>query len=206
MSYSALYGITKECKGKVLSEYENSWLFSPIVWNVLSDKTLPRNEWGGIQSIIGLRGQKVWSEINKKMNKSKNTSDRVCWELSNQQIFFTKDKECVVEGVRQFVEQNKAYDKSEEDGLSPLEQEHIVERFREIADDIASLDENEFPYFVFKNTSVDDNVEFWFTEYDEDADEYKEKSLKDWDKFLAEFVVIKNGKITEFVPNTEYKY
>ena len=121
-------------------------------------------------------------------------------------VLCTKDKECIVTNIRQFVEQNKAYDKSDEDNLSPLEREHIIERFNEIADDIVGLDENEYPYFVFKNTSVDDNVEFWFRSFDEEVGEYADKSIKDWDKFLAEFVVIEDGKITKFISNLDYQY
>ena len=206
MSYSSLYGIKPDYTGEIVNEYKNSWWFSPIVWRVLSDKTLPRDFMGYVQSIIGLHGQDVWKKINAKMNNSENTPDRICWEMSNHQIFFTKDKECIADSIRKFVEQNKNYDKSDEDNLSPLEREHIIERFNEIADDILALNENEYPYFVFKNTSVDDGVEFWFSSYDEDSDEYKEKSIKDWDRFLAEFVVIENGEIKCFVSNKEFDY
>lgn len=206
MSCSSLYGIKPDYIGEIVNEYKNSWCFSPIVWNVLSDKTLPRDFMGYVQSIIGLHGQEVWKKINTKMNNSENTPDRICWEMSNQQIFFTKDKECIATNIRQFVEQNKAYDKSDEDNLSPLEREHIVQRFNEIADDIVSLDENEYPYFVFKNTSVDDGVEFWFSSYDEELDEYTDKSIKDWDKLLAEFVVIEDGKIAKFISNLDFQY
>ena len=206
MSCSSLYGIKPDYTGEIVNEYKNSWWFSPIVWSVISDKTLPRDFMGYVQSIIGLHGQDVWKKINTKMNNSENTPDRICWEMSNQQIFFTKDKECIATNIRQFVEQNKSYDKSDEDNLSPLEREHIIERFNEIADDIVGLDENEYPYFVFKNTSVDDGVEFWFSSYDEESDEYTDKSIKDWDKLLAEFVVIEDGKIAKFISNLDYQY
>lgn len=206
MSYSSLYGIKPDYTGKIVYEYKNSWWFSPIVWRVLSDKTLPRNSMGYVQSIIGLHGQEVWKKINTKMNNSENTQDRICWEMSNQQIFFTKDKECIADSIRKFVEQNKNYDKSDEDNLSPLEREHIIERFNEIADDIIYLNENEYPYFVFKNTSVDDDVEFWFRSFDEESDEYMDKSIKDWDRFLAEFVIIENNEVKGFISNKNFKY
>ena len=197
MSYSSLWGIKPNYKGEELITYKNSWYFSPMIWNILSDKYLPRDIMGYVQSVIGLHGQEVWKKINTVMNNSSNTPDRICWELGNQQIFFTKDKECIANSIRKFIEQNKEYDKSKEDNLSPLEREHIIERFNEIADDILRLDENEYPYFVFKNTSCDDNVEFWF---------YNDKSLRNWIEFLAEFVFIENEKIKEFVENTNYKY
>jgi len=206
MSYSSLYGIKKDYTGETLCEYKNSWLFSPVVWSVLSDKTLPRDAMGNVQSITGLRGREIWSKINDKMNKSDNTPDRVCWEMGNQQIFFTKDKECIADSIRKFMEQNKEYDKSKEDNLSSLERGHVIERFNEIANDILSLNENEYPYFVFKNTSVDDGVEFWFSDFNEDADEYVEKSIKDGDRFLAEFVIIENGKIENFISNLDYNF
>lgn len=206
MSYSSLYGIKPDYTGEIINEYKNSWWFSPIVWSVLSDKTLPRDFMGYVQSIIGLHGQEVWKKINTKMNNSENTPDRICWEMSNQQIFFTKDKECIAANIRKFVDQNKVYDKSDEDNLSPLEREHIIERFNEIADDIISLDEKEYPYFVFKNTSVDDTVESWFSVYDEETDDYVDKSIKDWDKFLAEFVIIENDQIKNFISNRDFQY
>lgn len=206
MSYSSLYGIKPDYTGEIINEYKNSWWFSPIVWSVLSDKTLPRDFMGHVQSIIGLHGQEVWKKINTKMNNSENTPDRICWEMSNQQIFFTKDKECIAANIRKFVDQNKVYDKSDEDNLSPLEREHIIERFNEIADDIISLDEKEYPYFVFKNTSVDDTVESWFSVYDEETDDYVDKSIKDWDKFLAEFVIIENEQIKNFISNRDFQY
>lgn len=197
MSRSSLWGIKPDYFGEELKEYKNSWFFSPIIWDILSDKTLPRGFGGYVQSIISLHGQEVWSKINDKMNNSDNTTDRICWEISNQQIFFTKDKSIIANHIKNFVEQNRNYDRSKEDGLSPLEREHIIERFNEIADDIAELDEKEYPYFVFKNTSCDDNVEYWF---------YDDKSLKDWNKFLAEFVVIENEQIKQFVSNEDFKY
>ena len=204
MSYSSLYGINKDYIGKELFEYRNSWFFSPIVWNVLSDKYLPR-QYGMVQSVIGLNGNEVWSKINNIMNNSDNTPDRICWEMSNQQIFFTKDKECIVSNIRKFIKQNKEYYRSEEDSVSALEREHIIERFNEIINDIIELDEDEYPCFVFKNTSVDDGVERWFYTYDE-TDEYVDKSLKEWDEIIAEFVVIENGKIINFINNLDYQY
>ena len=204
MSCSSLYGIKKDYVGEELYEYKNSWCFSPVVWNVLSDKYLPR-EYGMVQSVIGLNGNVVWSKINNIMNNSSNTPDRICWEMTNQQIFFTKDKDCIVRNIHKFIEQNKEYYKNGEDNISALEREHIIERFNEIANDISALDINEYPYFVFKNTSVDDGVERWFYNYDEN-DEYVDKSLKDWNEFVAEFVVIEDDRITNFVSNLDYKY
>lgn len=209
MSRSSLYGIKKDYTGEELYEYQNSWLFTPIVMGILPEKYIPKEiqtPYGFKKSIIGFNGQDIWSKTNDKINNCNNTPDRVCWELSNQQIFFTKDKNCIADCIRKFIEQNKRYDKSKEDGKSPLEREHIAERFNEIADDILGLDENEYPYFVLKNTSCDDGVEYWFKSYDEDTDEYKEKSLKEWDKFLAEFVVIENGKIENFISNLVFNY
>lgn len=207
MSCSSLYGIKSDYKGEILYEYKNSWLFSPIIWGVLPDKYIPleiQTPYGYKKGIIGLSGNEVWPKTNDKINHCENTPDRICWEMSNQQIFFTKDKKCVSENIRKFVEQNKSYDKSEEDNLSPLEREHIIERFNEIANDILSIDETEYPYFVFKNTSVDDGVERWFNDYEND--EYGSKSIKDWDEFIAEFVVINDGIIEEFISNLDYEF
>lgn len=208
MSYSNLYGIKKDYTGECLYEYRNSWLFNPIVWHVLPDKYIPldiKTPYGYKKNIICDIYGEIWRKINNIMNNSDDTADRICWELSNQQIFFTKDKEIIADSIRKFVEQNKGYDRSKEDNISSLEREHIIKRFNEIADDILLLDENEYPYFVFKNTSVDDRVGNWFYDYDEN-NEYVDKSLKDWNEFLAEFVVIEDGRISGFISNLDYEY
>ena len=209
MSCSSLYGIKNDYTGEELYEYRNSWLFSPIVMGILPEKYIPyeiQTPYGFKKSIIGMGGQEIWKKTNNKINNCDNTPDRICWEMSNQQIFFTKDKECIADSIRKFVEQNKGYDKSDEDNLSSLEREHIIERFNEIADDIIDLDEKEYPYFVLKNTSVDDGVSFWLSDYDEEKDKYTDKSIKDWDKLLAEFVVIEDGKIAKFISNLDFQY
>lgn len=210
MSRSSLYGIKKDYTGEIINEYKNSWLFSPIVWSVLPDKYIPQEittPYGFKKSIIGFDGNDIWRKTNNAINNSDSISDRICWEMSNQQIFFTKDKKCIADNIRQFVIDNSKYDKSKEDCLSPLEREHIIDRFNQMANDIENLDENEYPYFVFKNTSVDDNVERWFCKYNEETEKYEnKKTLKEWDEFLAEFVVIKNGKIVDFISNLNFKY
>ena len=205
MSYSSLYGITKDYKGKEINGYKNSWYFSPIVWSVLSDKLLPR-KYGYIQNIIGLDGQEVWKNINNILNNSNSLADRVLWELSNQEIFKTKDKNIIADCIRDFLKVNSKYDKSDEDNISVLKRDHIIERWNEIATDIKNLNEEEFPFFVFKNTSCDDSVEFWFTKYNEESGEYEEKGLDECQGLVTEFVIIENGSIVDYIPNTEYKY
>ena len=208
MSYSSLYGIKKNYVGEKLYTYKNSWLFSPIVWDILLGKYIPldiKTPYGYKKRMIGDSSGEIWRKINNIMNNSDNLSDRVCWEMTNQQIFFTKDKECIANNILKFIEQNKEYNKHKEDNISLLEKEHIIERFNEIANNILSLDENEYPYFVFKNTSVDDSVEYWFYDYNKD-NKYVDKSLKDWNEYIAEFVVIKDNKIANFINNLDYKY
>lgn len=193
----------------MLCEYSNSWLFTPIVLGVLPDKYIPneiQTPYGFKKSIIGFDSNDIWAKTNDKINNCDNFPDRVCWELSNQQIFCTKDKTSIANEIRKFVEQNKRFNVSSEDNIGSLEREHIIERFNEIANDVEELDEDEFPYFVLKNTSCDDNVEFWFKEYDEESNEYKEKSIKDWGEHLAEFVIIENEKIVKFISNKDYKF
>lgn len=210
MSHSSLIGIKKDYTGEVICDFKNSWLFSPVVMRVLPDKYIPEfitTPFGFKKSIISDITGEVCKRTNHEVNICKNTADRICWELANQQIFFTKDKQLVSDSIRKFVELNKGYDKSDEDGLSALEREHIVERFNEIADSILELDESKYPFFVFKNTSCDDEVERWFEKYDDKRDEYVECSMKDnVDNFYAEFVVIENGEIVKFISNKNFEY
>ena len=209
MSYSSLWGIRPDYVGEEICDYRNSWLFTPVIIGILPDKYIPweiHTPYGYKKSIIGMGGDDIWRKTNDEVNHCENTPDRICWEISNEQIFFTKDRKCIADNIRKFVRQNKKYDRTNE-GKYPLEHEHIIERFNEIAKDIEELNEKEYPYFVFKNTSCDDNVEYWFIgDYNEETEEYEEKPLKDWNKFLAEFVVIENGRIIKFISNTEYEY
>ena len=47
---------------------------------------------------------------------------------------------------------------------------YYAERFKEIADDIKNLDDT-LECFVFKNSSCDDGVEYWFYGWDEEEEE-----------------------------------
>lgn len=209
MSYSSLYGIKKDYTAECICDYSNSWFFSPIVYGVLPEKYMPHEietPYGVKKGIIGPYGNEIFRKTNEKVNVCGNTPDRICWELSMQNIFFTKDKAVISESIRKFVEQNKKYYKSEDDGIGALEREHIIERFNEIATDISELDEEEYPYFVFKNTSCDDGVERWFSKYNKETDDYEERPLSELEEFVAEFVVIKDGEINDFIRNTDFKY
>lgn len=201
MSYSQLFGIKKNFTGEETHEFDNSWFFSPIVWEILSDKYIPemlQTQWGTKRSMI--LDIKLWETCNERLNNSADTADRVCWELCGQQIFFTKDKEIVSSSIKKFAEQNRDYDKMD-DGTYPLKKEHIFDRFNEISKAILELDEAEYPFFVFKGTSCDDNVSSWFCKFDEDKDEFVDKSLSEITSPVTEFVFIKDGKIDNFVSN-----
>ena len=207
MSTSSLWVMNNEFFGREETEYHNSWWFSPIVWDVLLDKYM-RDEiqtpYGTKKSLVGMFGDNLHKPLNEKVNNSGNFSDRVCWELSNQQIFFTKDKQKVADAIRSFCSDNTAYHINDEAKESVLTFEHIIERFNQIADDIQALDENKHPYFIFKNTSVDDGVEYWFSDYDEDKDEEVALSLRDMDRYITEFVTIEDGEIKGFTGNLDY--
>lgn len=204
MSRSSLWVMDKEYKGYEVIEFRNSWLFSPIIWGVLADKYIPRlivTPYGFKKSVIS--DPSLFRPLNDKINNCKCTPDRICWEMSNQQVFFTKDKEVITKSILEFISLNSKYDKNSK-GTYPLQAEHIINRFKEIASEIFKLDANEYPYFIFKNTSVDDNVECWFSKYDESQDEYIQTPLSDIDKHVTEFVFIEDGAIKAFKSNVEY--
>lgn len=209
MSSSSLWGIKKDFTGERLEEYGNSWLFSPLVWDTLCEKYIPcviHTSPLFKKSIIGMGGLEVWEQCNGALNASDDVSDRICWELSNQCVYATKDKLLIANSIRKFAEQNQEYSDKSDDGERFLKMPHIVERFEKIASDIEALDENEYLYFVFKNTSVDDAVESWFYKYDAETDDYVSCSLKELEKTVTEFVVIEDEKITNFVTNIDFKY
>lgn len=207
LSTSSLWVMDGELKGSESSEYRNSWWFSPVVWDVLLDKYMHeeiKTPYGTKRSLVSLDGVALSGELNDKVNACDSVQDRICWEISNQQVFFTKDKALIAQAIKGFCSDNTEYHIHSEDEVSVLTFDHIIERFNEISNDILSIDEKEHPYFVFKNTSVDDGVECWFEHYDEETEEYSQRSLKELDKYVTEFVRIDDGRITGFTSNLDF--
>jgi len=191
----------KNYVGSEDTEYKNSWLFSPVAWDALIEKYIPsKNRNPFDQSKCGFMAATMFdktvnSMLNGLINNTNEQADRVLWELCNQQVFFSKDKNFVSDNIKRFLEINQKYD------------ECLIsnaDRWNEIAEDILHIDETECPYFIFKNTSCDDNVEYWFSKYNEDEDEYEESSLRDVDEFVCEFVVVEDNKISKFIGNMDY--
>lgn len=195
MSYSSLWVMDKDFKGEKIEEFKNSWLFSPFVWDSLYDKYITfggLNEFGGKRTFMidAMFDNTISPKLNEKLNNSQSFSDRVLWEMSNQQIFYAKDKECIKSAIEEFVNNYKIED-------------HIKDRFIEISESIMNIDETEYPYFIFKNTSVDDNVEYWFRKYNEEEYEHRNIPLSEIDKIVTEFVIIKDNKM-KFTNNIDY--
>ncbi len=202
MSYSSLYVINRDLTGTEEYSYKNAWLFPPIVWDTLTDKYAEPDpelaKRGMKKSIISLNGAKVQAEVNEAVNKCNCIEDRICWELASQQIFQTKDKELVADCICRFLKTNENY--------PHMKGEAIVERFCKIAADIRLLDEETQPYFVFKNTSVDDEVERWFYSYSEEFGEYLDAKITDRKDYVSEIVVIENREIVDFIPNNKWDW
>lgn len=156
--------------------------------------------------MTGWFSEGVFEHLNDKINNCDNMPDRICWELSNQQIFFTKDKECIVENIHKFVEQNKGYYKFD-DGVSALEKDHVVERFLEIASDILSLDEIIYPMFILKNTSVDETVSELFYIQNDETGKYEDCLLDNHINKCPyhDFVAIADGTL-EFILHDEFDF
>jgi hypothetical protein len=200
MSSSSLWVMDKEYFGCEDSEFGNSWLFTPVAFDVLLWRYLPyvRAFDGGKTHFISeiMLHDTISGDINEKINRSDEQADRVLWELGNQQVFFSKDKQFVADQIRRFLEIHS--------DCEELRQEHIAKRFNEIADAIAAIDEQKFPFFIFKNSSCDDGVEYWFSHYNEETDEFEDSPFLKIEKYVAEFVYIENGKIVKFVGNPDY--
>ena len=207
MSCSSLWVMDKDFVGYESTEYSNSWLFSPIVWDVLLDKYMRadiQTPFGYKKSFITDSTGQLFNKLNQIINGCDVFYDRIIWEMSNQQIFYSKDKQLVSNAIKEALEANNQFDKSNEDNIGPLAREHIKERWLEIAKDISEIDEEEYPYFILKNTSCDDGVEYWFSKFNEDEQEYEKSSLKQFDKFVAEFVEISENHIINFTGNLDY--
>lgn len=209
MSYSSLVGITPDYHGEEKEIFRNSWLFSPIIWDVLAEKYIPYGELvrhGYKRNVI--HDRELLGRLNEIINTCQNTPDRVLWELSNQQIFFTKGQRFIEECIYAFLKQNENYctDYDSENHIPVLKIKHILERFCDIAHHIKTLEVEETPYFVFKNTSVDDSVSNWFSCFDENTGKWEHSKLSEKKDFCAEFVVIEDNKIKQFISNLDYKY
>lgn len=207
MSRSSLWVMDKEFKGYEIEEYGNSWLFSPMIWDVLLEKYMNEDiqtPFGFKKSLIGLDGIELSKKLNNIINNCPDFADRVAWEMTNHQVFFTKDQEAIAQAIKDFAQQNTAYCINEELGKSSLATDHIAERFTDIAEGISRIDAEKYPYFIFKNTSVDDNVENWFEGYDEETEEGHERTLAEIDKSVTEFVVIEEKEIKGFLSNLSF--
>ena len=204
MSRSSIWVMDKEFNGEELAEFNNSWLFTPILLDAIYHKYLPSeriNQYGHKSGFMAqtMFDNTVFSRLNDLVNKAVDQCDRVCWEMSNQQIFFTKDKEFIAKSIETFAD-------SEEHAkdLKYPEAGHIHERFYEIAKSIREIDEVDSPYFVFKNTSCDDGVERWFEGEDDETGDYTSRPLSEVTEHVGEFVNIENDKVVGFTSNMKY--
>ena len=199
MSYSSLYVMDNNFNGFKAREFTNSWLFTPVVMDVLGDKYVseslmtPFGKFGLMSAAMSNRN--LFNELNEKVNECDVFEDRICWEMSNQQVFASKDKQVIANAISDFVVINQKHMK--EYG------EHILERFQDLANEIMQINEAKYPYFAHKNTSCDDNVENWFLIYNEEIDDCEECSLRDAKESKTEFVIIE-GKELSFVSNLEF--
>lgn len=206
MSSSSLWVMNKNFKGFEEKEYRNSWLISPIAWDLLYAKYMPEegffylgNQRHRKTFLTAMRENNTWSRLNEIINNCEDQVDRAIWEFTHQQVFATKDKEFVAKALKEFMEANREYQIDIEFG------EHIFERWNEAAEDILALDEVEYPYFMFKNSSVDDAVENWFETYDpETEDTTYDLSLAEKTGIVCEFVIIEDNKIIGFENNLEF--
>lgn len=202
MSSSSLWTINKKLIGNKEVEYRNSWLFTPMALDVLFHKYMPWrrvNRFGDKSSYLTevMFDGEINRELNRLLNNSEVVEDRIVWELCNQQVFFSRDKELISESINKFLEINNEFMKDCA--------EHIIERFKEVSESINNINDKENPYFVFKNSSCDDNIVYWFHTYDEEKDEYNDRSLLDIEDHVTEFVVIKDRKIEQFISNINYR-
>ena len=198
MSNSSLWSVDKEFMGEELVEFKNSWLFAPIVWDVLFEKYMPEKVYGrfGKQNFMTaiMFDETIEQDLVKRID---GIEDEILWCMASQYMFDISDKDLIVRCIRDFLKVNEKLTKQLGD--------HIQERFNEVADAINNLDEKESSYFIFKNTSCDDNVEYWFEEYNEEIDEYENSSLLTKTQALTLLVVIENNKVAEVIPNNKLK-
>lgn len=183
MSYSSIYIIDQDTHLSNTIEYSNSWLFAPVVWEIILNSYIQdelRTSYGIAKSLFTSDGDHLFRMANKAVNNSSIMSDRVAWEVSNQQIILVKDKEFIADSLLKFVDDHKndvmLYNKE-----NNLQYDHIANRFKKIAEDIRNIDSDK-KYFIFKGTSVDDSIEYFFTQYDEELDDCVPTTLEEASK------------------------
>ncbi|CDQ41923.1 hypothetical protein [Virgibacillus salexigens] len=200
MSSSSLWTIDNNFNGNEYEDFSNSWLVSPMVWDVLFEKYLPHKVQGpfGRQRYMTAINfdPSIFEELNKLACNSDIKEDKILWILTNEQVFHSKDKQLVSSCLKNFLNVN--FELTSDFG------DHIHDRFNEVAESILSIDENDHPYFVFKGTSVDDNVERWFETYDEESDEYINASFDKFNEIVTGFVFIENDSEIRFLNNLDY--
>lgn len=202
MSKSFIYALNKDYITQNIYGFDNSWLFSPMVWRRICAEYLPRERVGNKMvpaSFFGIDGVENWKKVNDIMNHSDNHNLRIIWEMSNQQFFLTKDKEVIANALESFF----AIFPDDDEGFAW--NEHIIGRFKDMADRIRSLDENVCPYCVHKNSSCDDSIERHLQRFDEKKWKSVPVSLKKTAKDVQQdFIIIEDGKIVNFIPCKDF--
>lgn len=201
MSESSLWGIKEDFIGEEISIFKNSWIFTPVMDNILFRKYLPEYIIHDCVSYITsvMFDNSIPKELNNKINNCKVNDDRIVWELTNQQIFCSSDKEVIGQAIISFFDSNKEENEFNTD---------VINRVHEVAAEIQNIDISKYPYFVFKNSNCDDNVKCWFQTYNPKTEEYEASSLLDIkDKIVTELVMLDNdtGDIIGFKSNMELR-
>lgn len=199
MSQSELWIVDRNWSGNEYKEYQNSWLFCPVIANVLMCQHIDPNErklltGETVDNFIAwlMCGGLSQDDMNKKFNQlndiimdGSNENDKILWDLSNLGVFNAQDKQLVSDSICQFLSDHKDYFDTCDDC--------IIDRFKEVAEDIKDLPRR-CKYFVIHGSSCDDNVEYWF---------YR-KRLSSWKERVCDFVIIKDGKIAGYKDNLEF--
>lgn len=206
MSYSSLFIVNKDLYAAGTIEFPNSWLFAIPIFNYLVNKYASEEEKQAEIRLLKIVGSTDYDEkapinavryfgfdpenkkinaINDFINNSSNLSDRIGWELVNQQMFYSKDKNIVANAI---LELQKNINTN-------------LERFCEVIDSIKNIDENATPFFIWKNNSVDDGVENLFSRYDEKLDDDVKMNIWEYMKLYKDncpldLIIIKNNKMS----------
>lgn len=198
MSSSSLWGVNRKFNGEEIIEFGNSWWFTPVACNILFKKYLPEKASNKPDYITAtMFDNSIFKDLNNQINNCEVQEDRIVWEMTNQQMFFVKDKEFIANCIDRFLTVNLEFARD----LG----ENIANRFLEIGSEIRKLEQSEYSFFIFKNTSCDDGVEYWFRKYNEDEEEYEESPLSELDELVTELIIIEDDKISGFIANTKLK-
>ena len=157
MSCSTLYLLDKDMKIQETEDFDNAWLMSPNIWEILHTKYI------GNSYNMFLVTEESEQDLQSKMSKRNNLEDMFLYLMTHQHLISLRYKDKVIELLNEFLIS------------TPINYYSLHDRLQEVID---KLEDTNASYFIWKNTSIDDAVENRFDDTGSlDKDKFKGEPL-----------------------------